>query len=62
MTTTLTREAADDSTTMDALEMGITPRKVENAIRGNRIRAVGREYGLDQAQMRALAVRWGIVE
>ena len=54
------REPATDLETAEALQLGVTPQKVENAYRNRCVRDVGRQYCLEQAQMSALAVRWGI--
>lgn len=58
----LSTEAADDKIAVIAAQAGLTPGKVEAAYRGNRIREVGAEYGIDQVIMRALAIRWGVVD
>lgn len=60
--TTLTREPADDKTAIAAMQLGLTPMKVEVAYHCHKIREVGREYCVDQDTMTALAVRWGIVD
>lgn len=58
----LTREPADDKTTIAAMQLELTPARVERAYQVNRIREVAREHQLDQQTMTALAVRWGIAD